>query len=187
MNTIAAFVGRILLAVIFIVSGAGKLFNINATEAMITGVGLPSGLAVPTALFELIGGIAIAFGFMTRLFAIMFAGFCLLAILFFHRDLADPVQGTMALKNLAIAGGFLCLFAHSQMRWSYDSMRIARRGEIATREAEQRAREAELRAARAEGKAEVTGTVLPPATVTYTDSDGDGIPEARRRRWWSLT
>jgi len=187
MNTIAAFAGRILLALIFIFSGANKLFDINSTEAMITGAGLPPGLAVPTGLFELIGGIAIAFGFMTRLFSILFAGFCLLTILFFHRNFLDPMQGTMALKNLAIAGGFLCLFAHSQMRWSYDSMRIARRGEIATREAEERAREAELRAAHAEGKAAAAGTVVPPSAVTYTDRDGDGIPETRRRRWWSLT
>ncbi len=187
MNKIAAFAGRILLALIFIFSGANKLFDVNATELMITGAGLPPGLAVPTGLFELIGGIAIALGFMTRLFAILFAGFSVLTILFFHRNFLDPMQGAMALKNLAIAGGFLCLFAHSQMSWSYDSMRIAREGDIATRKAEERAREAELRAARAEGKASVAGTVATSDVapgVTYVDRDGDGIPETRRRRWW---
>ncbi|MCW1382224.1 DoxX family protein [Novosphingobium sp. KCTC 2891] len=188
MNTIAALVGRILLAVIFVVSGINKLFDLAGTETLITGAGLPSGLALPTALFELIGGLAIALGFMTRLFSILFAGFSLVTVLFFHRDFTDPMQATMALKNVAIAGGFLCLFAHSQMRWSYDSMRLRRRGEVATREAEERAREAELRAARAEGQVAgvTTAGTRPATTYVTTDVDGDGVPE-RRRRWWSLS
>lgn len=187
MNTVAAFVGRILLALIFIVSGTSKLFDPVATNAMIVKAGLPDGLALPVALFELIGGIAIALGFMTRLFAILFAGFCLLTILFFHRDFADPLQSAMALKNLAMAGGFLCLFAHSQMRWSYDSMRIARRGDIATRDAEERAREAELRAARAEGHVAAVASRRVDGDTSYvtTDLDGNGVADRPRRRWWS--
>ena len=189
MNNIAAFAGRILLALLFIVSGVGKLFDPSGTNAMITRAGFPAGLAIPVALFELFGGLAIAFGFMTRLFAILFAGFCMLTALIFHRNLADPMQAAMTLKNLSIAGGFLCLFAHSQMRWSYDSMRIARSGEIATREAEARAREAELRAARAEGHASALGNATHQADTTYLttrDVDGDGIPDRLRRKWWSL-
>lgn len=176
MNTIAAFVGRILLALIFIVSGLSKLFDIAGTEVLMTGVGLPSGLALPTAAFELVGGLAIALGFMTRLFAILFAAFSLVTILFFHRQFDDPVQSVMALKNVAIAGGFLCLFAHSQMRWSYDSMRLRRQGEVATREAELRARDAELRAAHAEGRAEA-------GPIDVASSDGAVVA---RRRWWSF-
>ncbi len=188
MNTVAAFVGRILLAAIFIISGISKLFDPIGTNAMIVKAGLPDGLAMPVALFELVGGLAITLGFMTRLFAVLFAGFCLLAILFFHRDFADPMQSTMALKNLAMAGGFLCLFAHSQMRWSYDSMRLARRGEITTRDAEARAREAELRAARAEGHVAGVATRRPEGDTAYvtTALDGDGVVERPRRKWWSL-
>lgn len=187
MNTVAALVGRIFLALIFIVSGFAKLFDIAGTEATIVGAGLPSGLAVPIGLFEVIGGLAIVLGFMTRLFAILFAVFSLATILFFHRAFGDPMQAAMALKNLAIAGGFLCLFAHSQMRWSYDSMRIARKGEVATREAEERAREAELRAARAQGHAEAA-TIPESAMVTSRKSyqvDRDvGIAPAPRKAWW---
>ncbi|MEO0032140.1 MAG: hypothetical protein RIS94_1898 [Pseudomonadota bacterium] len=189
MNTIAAFVGRILLALLFLVSGINKLFAVSATESLITSAGLPSGLAVAVGLFEVIGALALIFGFMTRLFAVLFAGFSLLTVLFFHRQFTDPMQATMALKNVAIAGGMLCLFAHSQMRWSYDSMRIARRGERSTLEAEERAREADLRAARAEAKADALGTVasrpIPASTVGWVDRDGDGVPE-RRRHWWEL-
>ena len=114
---------------------------------------------------------------MTRLFAILLAGFCLVTILFFHREFTDPMQAAQAMKNLAIAGGLLCLFAHSQMRWSYDSMRLERKAEIARRDAEERVHDAELRAARAEGRAAAPGTVV-------TDVDGDGRPEVRKKRWF---
>ena len=182
MNMIAAAIGRILLSLIFIVSGASKLFDPAATEAMIVSAGLPSGLAIPTGAFELIGGIAIALGFMTRLFSILLAGFCLATVLFFHRDFTDPVQATMALKNVAIAGGFLCLFAHSQMRWSYDSMRLTRKTEIAEREGVTNAHEAELRAAAAEARAEGLRTTpavvaAPVVVAPRDDRDHDGIDD----------
>jgi putative oxidoreductase len=186
MSSIAAFIGRLLLALIFIVSGANKLLDPAGTEAMITGVGLPGGLAIPTGVFELVAGLAVALGFMTRLFAILLAGFCLLTTFFFHNRFGDPLQAAHAMKNLAITGGLLCLFAHSQMRWSYDSMRERRRGEIATRQAEQRAHDAELRAARAEGRAAtvpVAAGALPGRTVAV-DTDGDGVADTRRRKWF---
>ncbi|PKB19174.1 putative oxidoreductase [Novosphingobium kunmingense] len=185
MSTIAAVLGRILIAVIFIVSGAGKLMNPAMFETMITGVGLPSGLAIPAGAFEVLAGLALALGLMTRLTALLLFGFTALATLFFHRDITDPMQQVLALKNLAIMGGLLLVFAHSQMWWSWDRMRTARKGEVATLEAQQRAHEAELRAARAEGRAEVAQTA-PVATTdrVVTDVDGDGVPEVRKRRWW---
>ncbi len=177
MNTIAALIGRILLSLIFIVSGANKLFDPAGTEALITGVGLPSGLAIPAGLFELIAGLALALGFMTRLFSVLLAGFCLVTAFFFHNQFGDPMQAAMALKNVAIAGGLLCLFAHSQMRWSYDSMRLKRKAEIAERDSEltrrdadAKVREAELRAEKAEAvaKAQAEGarTVFAPAPAS---------------------
>jgi len=170
VNTIAALIGRILLALIFIVSGASKLFDPSGTEALITGVGLPAGLAIPAGLFELVAGLALALGFMTRLFSILLAGFCLVTAFFFHNQIGDPMQAAMALKNVAIAGGLLCLFAHSQMRWSYDSMRLTRKAEIAERDAGAKVREAELRAVKAEAQNEAlqkqgAATQLAPAPV----------------------
>ena len=61
------------------------------------------------------------------------------------------------------------VFAYGQMRWSYDHIRTARKGEVATAEAEARAHEAELRAARAEGRAEAVGAPV-------VDRDRDGHP-----------
>ena len=185
MNVIAAFVGRIMLSLIFIVSGISKLFDPAATEAMITGAGLPAGLALPTGVFELVAGLALVLGFMTRLFSILLAGFCLVTILFFHREFTDQMQAAMAMKNLAIAGGLLCLFAHSQMRWSYDSMRLTRKAEIAGRDAAAKVHEAELRAAAAEAKADGLRTApvvaAPVAAAPVIDRNRDGVDDRTQR------
>ncbi len=130
-----AVIGRIMLALIFIVSGAMKLGDISGTGAYMASAGLPSSLALPAALFEFVGGIMIALGIFTRLTAFAFAGFCLLTALLFHRETADAMQATAALKNIAIAGGFLCLVAYDQKSWSFDSYRRRRKQEEVARAA----------------------------------------------------
>lgn len=127
LSGLLAFIGRIMLALLFIVSGAVKLTDIPGTAAYMATVNLPTNLALPTALFEIIGGLMIMFGVFTRLTALVFAAFCLLTALLFHRETADPVQAAAALKNIAIAGGFLCLFAFDQKSYSFDAYRARRR------------------------------------------------------------
>lgn len=169
MSMLAVFIGRLFIAVIFIVSGINKLIHVSDTSAMISAAGLPGGLAIPTGLFELIAGICLAFGIATRLVSILLVVFVLATILFFHREFTDPMQAMAAMKNLAIAGGLLCLFGYGHTRWSYDALRQRRRDELAAHETQQRATEAEVRAARAEGRAEA---VSAPVAV-------------RKRPFWS--
>lgn len=147
MTALLAFVGRLLIALLFIISGVNKLFDPASTQALLSGVGLPTSLAIPTGVFELVAGLALVFGVLTRLFAALLAVFCLLSAFFFHNNFVDPVQAAMLLKNVAIAGGLLCLCAVNTMRWSYDAMRDQRRVERAEREAV-------VRAAHAEGRLE---------------------------------
>ena len=181
MSTFFAVIGRIFIAVIFIVSGAIKLMSVDITNAQIVSVGLPYGLAIPTGLFELAAGLFLVLGIFTRLTAILLAIFTALATLFFHNQFTDPVQGAMAMKNLAIVGGLFLVFAHSQMWWSYDAMRRARRDEgVATkatkdsesrvRDAEGRAHEAELRVARMEGA--ISASDAPVVTDVPTTKSG---------------
>ncbi|GAO78020.1 MULTISPECIES: DoxX family protein [unclassified Sphingopyxis] len=157
MSMLAVFIGRLFIALIFIVSGINKLIHVSDTSAMISAAGLPGGLAVPTGLFELVAGICIALGIAVRLWSTLLAGFVLATIIFFHREFTDPVQAMAAMKNLAIAGGLLCLFGYGHTRWSYDALRAKRRAEVAESAAQRHAAEAELRAARAEGRAEAVG------------------------------
>ena len=148
MSTIAAIFGRILLSAIFILAGLNKVMNPGATAEYIeSATTLPGSLALPTGVFELVLGLMLAVGLMTRIVSVLLAGFCLLTIFFFHNQFGDQTQLTMALKNLAITGGLLMVFAYGQMRGSFDHMRERNR-----------ARKAELKAAHAEGKAEGLST-----------------------------
>ena len=189
MSTIFAVIGRILIAVIFLVSGAHKLMDVSGTAAQIASVGLPGELAVPTGLFEIIAGLCLVLGVFTRLTAILLAGFTLLATLYFHNQISDPAQAANAMKNLAIIGGLFLVFAHSQLWWGFDAIRRRRSevirddvdrsdvvvsdaaldsearlrdSEARLRDAEARAHEAELRAARLEGAIHGADGVPPP-------------------------
>ena len=181
MSKIAAIIGRILLALIFILSGAHKLMDVAGTDQMIQSAGLPGGLAIIVGFFELLAGIMLAVGFLVRLVSVLLFVYVGLTILFFHYQITDPVQGVNALKNLAIMGGLMLAFAHSHMWWHYYAITREREGERAALKAEKRAHEAEIRAARAEALAE--GRAAGDGTVV-TDHDHDGAPEVRRRRRW---
>lgn len=195
MSTIAAIIGRVLLAAIFVVSGIGKFMDVAGTEAIITGAGLPGGLAIPAGAFEILAGLALALGLATRLVSLALFVFVGLATLFFHHRFTDPMQLTQALKNLAIMGGMLLVFAHSQMWWSWDSMRrerqsarmvrdVERERDETTLEAERRVHQAELRAARAEGRAETVQGAVPVDADRTVIFDRDAVTETPRRRWW---
>lgn len=144
MATIAAIVGRICIALLFILAGLNKVMDPAATAEYITAqTTLPGSLAMPTGVFEIVAGLILASGFMTRLTAAILAGFTAVTILLFHYQVTDPTQAQAALKNLAIIGGLLMVFAYGQVR--------GRIGAVSERD---RRMEAELKAARAEGRAE---------------------------------
>lgn len=183
MSKIAAIIGRILIAFIFIVSGTTKLMSIGSTEQMIQNVGLPGGLAIPVGVIELVLGIMLAIGLAVRLVSLLLFGFTALTIVFFHHQITDSMQAAMAMKNLAIMGGLLLAFAHSQMWSHYYAIDRERSGELAARDAERRAHEAELRATRAEalaeGRADAT-VALDPHHDTYRETTV--MPQ--RRSWF---
>ena len=139
MSTIAAVIGRVLIAMIFILSGVQKLIDPGPAAQMLASTNLPPNLALPTGAFELIAGLMLAVGLLTRLVSILLAGFCLVTIFFFHNQFTDPIQATNALKNLAMTGGLLAVFAYGQVRGTLDSVREERRrhrAEIAQAHAE---------------------------------------------------
>lgn len=189
MSKIAAIIGRFLIALIFILSGAGKLMDIGGTETYMVAAGLPSGLAIPAALLELIAGLCLAAGFMVRLVSALLIAFVALTILFFHNQVGDPMQRIEALKNLAIIGGLALAFAHSHMWSHYYAIRSERRGELAARTSEERVRDAELRAAKAEARADALaqGTTTTTHAAAYeprtvvTNADGDVVTRRRNR------
>lgn len=121
MANLSAPLGRLLLSVLFILGGLGKFGDVAGTGAYMQSMGIPSALALPAAAFELLAGLAILVGWQTRIVALLLAGFCVVTALIFHHNFADQVQMIMFLKNLAIAGGFLTLYANGAGAMSLDA------------------------------------------------------------------
>lgn len=124
---IAALAGRILLAVIFVLSGYGKVGSFAATAGAMAGKGLPmvDVLLVLTILIELGGGLAIIVGYKTRWVALAIIVFTVVATVVFHNFWAVPAEQVMQqqthfLKNLSIIGGLLVLFAFGPGRYAVD-------------------------------------------------------------------
>ncbi|OPY75421.1 MAG: Inner membrane protein YqjF [Syntrophorhabdus sp. PtaU1.Bin153] len=113
-------VGRILMAGLFLQSGIGKIGSYVATGHYMAAKGVPSMLLPLVIILEVVGSIAIILGWKTRLFAFGLAAFCIIAALLFHRNFSDLMQSIMFMKNIAIAGGFLIIFAHGAGDLSLD-------------------------------------------------------------------
>lgn len=110
-NNLLLLVGRILLSILFIVSGAGKLGPFGpALAGMFGQMGLPAPLmlAYLVGLSEIVGGIALVTGVQTRIVGIFLAAWCVLTGVVVH--IGAPVD---LMKNLALAGGLLVLAASS--------------------------------------------------------------------------
>lgn len=121
----ALLIGRILLALIFILSGYGKIGNFADTAAYMASKGLPAPevLLVPTILIELGGGLMLALGIKARWAGLAILLWMIPVTLIFHNFWAvpaDQVQNQMNhfLKNLAIMGGMLYVMGAGAGRYS---------------------------------------------------------------------
>ena len=126
MQTIQSFAapaGRILISLIFVVSGLTKLVNYAGTQAYMESAGVPGGLLVPVIALEVFGGLAVILGWHARLAAFLLAGFSVLSAVLFHAEPGDQMQMIMFMKNLALAGGFLMIVFHGAGHWSIDNRR----------------------------------------------------------------
>jgi putative oxidoreductase len=133
MNTprnLADFLGRVLMSVIFVVSGLLQISNYVGTQAYmelhgVLGAFLPAVIAV-----EMVGAVAMAAGYKTRAFACLLAVFTLLTAILFHSDTSTSAQGVHFMKNLAMTGGFMVVLAHGAGEWSLDAytQRLGRPG-----------------------------------------------------------
>jgi putative oxidoreductase len=127
MNGPVLLLARILMAIIFLLAGFGKLTDISGTAAYFGSYGLPmpTVAAVVAGLIELLGGLAVLLGFQTRIAGWVMALFCVATALIAHRGWADMNQMIHFQKNLAMAGGFLVLATFGPGALSIDGRRSA--------------------------------------------------------------
>ena len=126
-------VARVLLGLIFVISGFGKVTNLGGFTAGMAGQGVPlAAIAAPLgAIVEFVGGLALLAGAWTRWSALALALFTVVATLIAHRFWAVPVeeqamQTTQFLKNLSMIGGLLALHVAGGGRFGVDGMRARR-------------------------------------------------------------
>ena len=125
-SNITELAGRVLLVVLFLLSGVGKISAYAATAGYMSSVGIPGALLPLVILTEVGGSLAVLLGWKTRVVAFLLAGFSLVTALAIHNNFADQIQMTMFLKNVSIAGGFLLLVANGAGAFSLDRRAASR-------------------------------------------------------------
>ena len=129
MTDLLALLGRVLLSVIFILGGWGKLMSAEATQAYIAKANLPMPQAAwAVAVFVELGlGVALLTGLFTRAAAAVLAAWCIVTALIYHADFADRNMEINFLKNLAMCGGLLYVVALGAGLYSLDALLLRRR------------------------------------------------------------
>ena len=120
----AVLVGRVLLVLIFLMSGTGKIGNFEGTAQYMAkfGMPLPAFFLFGAIIFEVVGSISILLGYFTRFGAILILFFLIPTTLIFHGQLGDPGQKIQFMKNLSMFGGLLVLLSSGAGRYSLDTL-----------------------------------------------------------------
>lgn len=110
--------GRVLLSLMFIISGLQKITGYSGTQGYMEMMGVPGALLPLVILVEVVGGIALLVGWQARLSAFLLAGFSLVSGFLFHYLPSLGMEGMEAqaqmigfMKNVTIAGGMLMVTA----------------------------------------------------------------------------
>jgi putative oxidoreductase len=114
INQFGPLAGRVLLSLLFLMSGFGKITGFAGTAGYMASKGLPmvEVLLAITIVIELAGALMIISGFKARLGAAALFLWMIPVTFLFHNYWAMPadqqmIQQIMFMKNLAIMGGLL--------------------------------------------------------------------------------
>ncbi len=140
MASFVIMLGRLCLAVVFLMAGVDKFLDWSGTLASMKAAGMASilgwqiGDMLPVllaiaALAEIVGGLAFIFGNRTRLAAAFLALFLISTTLIFHQFWAaatpelKQLQTALFFKNVATLGGLLVLLGSGAGCMSTDAKR----------------------------------------------------------------
>ncbi len=117
---IVELIGRILLSALFLIEGIGKIFMRENVVMYMEDYGVPGILFIPAVIVEILFPLFLIIGYKTRLTALVMALFTFTVAIIFHTDFTEGTQMVFFLKDLAIAGGFMIIFAYGPNRISLD-------------------------------------------------------------------
>ena len=120
MEIYFSLLGRILIALPFLMSGINKIINYGAFENYMSSVGISSNMLPIVIILEILAPLFILVGWRSRISAMLLAVFSICAAIIFHSDFSNQMQMGMFMKNLMIAGGLLILVSMGPGRFSID-------------------------------------------------------------------
>ena len=120
MTNLIDLIGRVLISLVFLLSGYNKILNYDGTISWMEGYGVPGFLLWPTIILEIILPILIIVGYKTQLSAIFLAIFCVVTAIIFHLDFTNQMQVIALLKNFGLAGGFIFIAINGPKDWALD-------------------------------------------------------------------
>ena len=109
MNGWINFLGRGLIALLFVPAGIAKFVTPGPFLEHMAAHGVPGFLLPLVGLFEVAAALSILAGFLGRYSAFALGLFCVATAAIFHLNFADHAERTLFLKDLAIAGGLFAL------------------------------------------------------------------------------
>ena len=109
LNDVGTLVGRILMALIFVLSGIGKFANpaMMAAFMKMNGVPMVQPLLYLSAIIEVGGGVLLLIGFQHRWIALLLFLFLIPVTIMMHLIPGGQMNQVEVMKNLAIMGGLL--------------------------------------------------------------------------------
>jgi putative oxidoreductase len=127
MIDLGLLIARLMMSLVFLLSGLDKALHWSAGLAEIESAGLPAPaiLLAATVMTQLGGGLSLAIGLWARAGAFLLAGFTVLATVLFHDfwNAAGPTwqqQFTTFMEHVALVGGFLAMMVTGPGTFSID-------------------------------------------------------------------
>ncbi|MGE0646003.1 MAG: DoxX family protein [Nitrospira sp.] len=129
-ETYLTLIGRILIAIIFVMSGVNKILTPDATQQYMASHGLgtlTTVLYIAAILVEVGTGACLLIGYQTRPAASLLLFFMIPTTLLFHTNFSDQNQMIHFLKNVSMSGGLLYVLSYGAGPMSMDArVRILR-------------------------------------------------------------
>jgi putative oxidoreductase len=115
--------GRILVVLIFLKSGIGKVNDFQGTSQFMASHGIApytNFFLIGAIFFELVGSITLIVGYYARFGAFLLLLFLIPTTIIFHTNFAEQGQMIHFMKNVSMFGGLLVLLAVGAGRFSLD-------------------------------------------------------------------
>jgi len=122
LNKYGPLTARVLISLIFIILGFGKIMAFNGTVQFMQSAGIPlaSFALVIAIIIEIGGGFSLLLGLKAKWGAWVLIPYTIILTLIFHLNLTDQLQMIAFLRNLAIIGGLILIAIHGPGKFSLD-------------------------------------------------------------------